>query len=419
MEDTGTHHRPILRDTLPPVLISAGILLAGNGLLTTLVALRGRAEGFSESWIGAIGAAYFLGFMVASFVTAILIRRAGHIRVFAALSALAAISTLFMLLVRDPLAWSGARFILGFAFSGITTVIESWLNQMADNRDRGRVLSLYRVVDLGFVTAGQFLLPVFGPAGHEIFVVVAIIYCLGLVPVSLSALSSPPPPSVVGPRLGQIWLISPVACFGCLSIGLTNGAFRTIGPLYAQQVGLDVDQVVWFMSLGIVAGAILQYPLGWLSDRTDRRRVLLLATTAAAGSSISLSGLDGGNPLLVFAGAALFGGFALPLYSLSTAHANDRCPAGMHVTMAVTLLLIYAVGAAAGSQISAAIVDAWGAPWFFTYTCVVHGVFLVFVAIRTRQRSEVPAEKRSSFVALLRTSPAIFRLGRDKSGHHD
>jgi MFS family permease len=395
---------------LAPLLLSAGILLGANGLLGTLVAVRGQIEGMPEATIGLMGTAYFIGFFGGCLWTAPLIARAGHIRVFAALCALAAISVLGLALVIDAYVWIAARAVLGFGFSGLSMVVESWLNERAASADRARVLSLYRIVDLGAVTGGQFLLPLIGPDGFAIFAVTAMLFAAALIPVSLSRLDNPQPPEHTRLRPSWVWALSPVACVGCVTLGLTNGAFRTIGPVYGGAMGLNVEQVALFMSLGIVAGAVSQYPLGWLSDRLDRRVTLLLATAGAAGSSLYLALLAAPSPATIFAGGFLFGGFAMPLYSLSVAHANDHAKPGQYMELAAGMTLFYALGAAVGPFASSLIISRYGPPAFFLYTAAAHGALILFVLYRMTRRSAGPRATR--FVALLRTSPALFRLAR-------
>lgn len=395
-----------------PLLLSAGILLGANGLIGTLVAVRASIEGFPDASIGLMGTAYFLGFFGGCLLTARLIVRAGHIRVFAAFCALAAIAALGFVLAIDVAAWILLRCVLGFCFSGLSMVVESWLNERAARTDRARVLSLYRIVDLGAVTGGQFLLPLIGADGFEIFAVAAILFAGALIPISLSRTTSPKPPANTRLRPSWVWRLSPVAVAGCVTLGLTNGAFRAIGPVYAGAMGLGVDQVALFMSLGIAGGALLQYPLGWLSDRTDRRMILLLATGGAAASSLVLALLGNGSPAAIFAGGFLFGSFALPLYSLSAAHANDHAGEGEFIELAAGLTLFYALGASIGPLASSLIIERFGAPSFFVYTASLHSLFILFVLYRMTRRAAVPAALRSRFVALLRTSPAIFRLSR-------
>ena len=401
---------------LLPLLLSAGILLAGNGLLVTLVAVRANLEGFSPQTVGLLGAVYFAGFIGACLITPSLILRAGHIRVFAALASLGAVAALVLVLAIDPVIWLASRALTGFAFAGLATVVESWLNSRAGASERGRVLAVYRIVDLSCVTGGQFLLPIVGADSFAIFAVVAILFCLALLPISLSRQSSPAPPA--SPRLdvARIWRLSPVACIGCITIGLTNGAFRTVGPIYAQESALDLEQLALFMSLAIAGGALSQYPLGWLSDRLDRRWILVLATigAAVAGLWLTLSGNVSADIVLV--GGFLFGAFAIPLYSLSIAHGNDHAGDADRVELSATLILMYALGATVGPLAASQIMESFGAPAFFAYTSLLHGVFLVFLLYRMTRRAAVPLTRRSRFVALLRTSPAFYQLARKARG---
>lgn len=398
--------------SLLPILLSAGILLAGNGVLLTLVAVRGRDEGFSDVQLGLIGAAYYVGTFAACLMTAKLIQRSGHIRIFAVMAAVAAIAVLVMLLLIDPWVWVAARGLMGLAFAGIATVIESWLNDLADRGNRGRILSIYRVVDLSAVTGAQFLMPAIGPGGFAIFVITAILYCTALIPVAASRLQSPAPPESALLRPRAIWLLSPVACAGCVTIGLTNGAFRTLGPVYAQGMGLDIDGIALFMSLGIAAGALFQFPLGWLSDRFERRTVLIVSTAGAALASLLLSHADGGA---ILAGVFLFGGFAFPLYSLSVAHANDHARPGQYVELSLGLTFFFALGATVGPFAASLVIDHFGPPAFFLYTSAMHGGFVAFVLYRMTRRAAVPRAARARFVALIRSSPLLLRLSRSRA----
>jgi len=394
--------------SLFPLFAAAAILLAGNGLIGTAIALRAAQEGFAPLVIGLLGAAYFCGFIASCFFAAKLIRAVGHIRVFAALSAIASASVLFLVLKVDPVAWTIARFVMGFCFAGLFMVVESWINASVQNQDRGRVLSIYRIVDLGAVTSTQFLLPVFGTSGHELFVVIGIMLCLSLVPISLSNKSRPQPPESVKLDIRAIWAISPLACIGALTIGLTNSAFRLVGPLYANAMGLDIREVAIFMSAGILGGAALQYPMGLLSDRLDRRLILLFATIGAAAAGMFLSRISAETPVLIYAGIFAFGAFALPLFSLSAAHANDRAKSGQYVLVSAGLMLFFSIGAAIGPLIASWVIEEFGPGAFFTYTSIVYASLIGPLIWRYIVNPRVIG--RTRYVALLRTSPAIFRM---------
>jgi len=404
---------------LIPLLTAAGILLAGNGIQGTLITLRANAEGFEPAFIGLIGTAYFAGFALSCLASPHLIRRVGHIRVFAALAAIASAATLALVLIVDPYVWVVIRFATGFCFSGLFTVMESWLAASSKNTDRARVLSVYRLIDLGSNAGAQFLLPAFGVLGFELFAIIAILFAVSLVPISLADRSSPKPPKVFKFDLGTVWRISPLACAGCVTLGMTNSAFRLIGPLYAEAMGLDVAGVALFLSAGIIGGAALQFPLGYLSDLLDRRWMIILATLGAMLAGLLLSTAEPGNQILIYAGSFMFGAFALPLYSLSIAHANDQAEPGQYLLVAAGLIFFFAMGATCGPFIASLVLDTFGAPAFFAYTSSVHGILILVTFMRMVIRPEVADEGRSSFAFLLNSSPVFVRMATRKNGSKD
>jgi len=406
---------PNLRHLIP-LLTAAGILLAGNGIQGTLITLRASAENFGPIIIGLIGTAYFAGFALSCIMTPNLIRSVGHIRVFAALATTASAGTIALVLALDPLIWLLIRFTTGFCFSGLFMVMESWLNASSKNDDRARVFSIYRLVDLGAVAGAQFLLPVFGTNGFELFAVTAIFFSLSLVPVSLSDRSSPKPPEKFKFNMRDVWVISPIACLGVLTLGLTNSAFRFIGPLYASKMGLGTTEIAIFISADIIGGAILQYPLGYMSDRFDRRWLVVIATLGAALAGIFLSRADLGEINYIYFGSFLFGAFAIPLYSLSVAHANDRAADGQYVLIAAGLLFIYAIGASVGPLIASVVMDLFGAPAFFIYTSCIHIMLIAICLFRMVKTPRVSLKSRSRFEMLLRTSPMIARMATRRNG---
>lgn len=402
---------------LIPLLIAAGILLAGNGVQGSLITLRGAEEGFSAEFIGSLGSIYFAGFLVGCYVITPILKKVGHIRAFASFAALAAASTILLVLVIEPISWLVLRFLMGICFSALFTTTESWLNAGATQENRGRILSIYRLVDLGAVTMAQYMLPVFGIGGFTIFGVLAIMISLSLVPVSLGDRSKPKAPTSFSFDLRRAFAISPIACLGCISIGLTTSAFRLVGPLYAREIGFTVTDVATFMSAGILGGAVLQYPLGVLSDRLDRRIALLVATIGAVGAGFYLATFAGTEPLLNYIGIFVFGAFALPLYSLSAAHANDHVlkkgDQSDYVVIAAGLLFFFSLGAIAGPFAASVLINQYGPQALFSYISTVHGSLILLIVWRMFVRPPVERETRGTFVTLLRTSPQIFRIARD------
>lgn len=397
---------------LIPILTAAGILLAGNGLQGTLIALRGAQEGFSPAVIGFMGTAYFAGFLIGCLVIVRMLRAVGHIRAFSALAAIAAAGTLVMAVIIDPVTWSIVRFLSGICFAGLFTVMESWLNSGVANQDRARVLAFYRIVDLGAVTGSQFLIPVIGADGFPIFAVMAMMITLSLVPVSLGDRSNPAPPDDVKLDLRRAWEISPVAAIGCIAVGLTNSAFRTLSPVYAQDIGMSVADVATFVSVSIIGGALIQYPLGYVSDRHDRRTVLLATTALALAAALALGLFAGESRYLNFALVFVFGSFAMPLFSLSAAHANDRAARGEFVMLNAALMLFYSFGAIIGPFAAAAGMQWFGPHSLFLFSGVVYAVFVAIILYRMRARAPAPDAQRGRFTALLRTSTIFARLAQ-------
>jgi MFS family permease len=396
---------------LIPLLITAGILIGGNGLQGTFIALRGIEEGFSTSVIGMVGAGYFIGFVFGCVYITKIMRAIGHIRAFSALAAIASAASIMMVLVIDPISWFLMRLVQGVCFAGLFAVVESWLNARVTNATRARTLSVYRFVDLGSVTAAQYMIPLFGVSGIDLFAIIAMALSLSLVPISFADKSSPAPPKDVKFDIKVLWSVSPLATVGCIVIGLTNSSFRSLGPIYADGIGMSVTSIATFMSIGIFAGIVLQYPLGHYSDKLDRRVIILVSTIGALLASFFLAFLAGDGELANFIGIFAFGAFALPLYSLCSAHANDHAAPGQHALVSAGTLFFWSIGAVVGPLVASFLMDAFGPHALFAYTIVVLTFFVAYTLARIRARDAVPTEKRRMrFRSLLRTSAFFSKL---------
>jgi MFS family permease len=333
------------------------------------------------------------------------------------------------MLAVQPLVWSPLRVISGFCLAGLTMVIESWLNERADNTNRGQIFAGYMVVNLGAVTLGQLILASGDPAGASLFAVTAIAITLALVPVSLTRSAAPRPIQEVRLRWRRLYQLSPVGVIGCLFVGLGNGAFGGLAPVFAQRSGLSTIGIALFMSAALLGGALAQIPLGRLSDKIDRRRVLVCACACAMVFGLTLAVLGtarvGGTLLgwpipfdapprgVLIAVAPLFGASLYPLYALCVSHTNDFVSREEFVEASSGLLLTWGVGASIGPLIAPQVMDRLGHGGLFVYTATIHGGFALFTLYRMTRRSAVPAGERAPFVATgrpARTSPVAIAL---------
>ena len=273
------------------LLLSAAILLAGQGLQATLLPVRASLESFSTFAIGGMGAAYFFGFTVGCLKGGELVRRVGHIRVFLAMSAMASAAPLLHGLVVEPLAWGVLRFVTGFCLSALYMVIESWLNESSDNTNRGLIFSTYTMITLTMMASGQMMTLLYEPTGLQLFIIASVLFSIGAVPVALSVAPSPSQPARTDIDLRQLFSVSPSGTIGCFVAGLANGSFWGLAPIFAGVIGDAVTMAAWFMAAVVIGGAITQWPLGLLSDRVGRRKVLVAVTILLISQKVTAGSL--------------------------------------------------------------------------------------------------------------------------------
>ncbi len=388
------------------LIISAAILLAGGGLLSTLVAIRAEIEGFPLFAIGLMTSAYFAGFISGCIGTPHLVKRVGHVRVFAALSSLTAAAVLMHIIAVSIPSWIILRMLTGFSFAGLYMLIESWINEQAPNESRGQVLSVYRMVDLAAVTIGQFMLTLADPADFVLFCVVAICVALAIFPISLSTSKAPIAVSQTSLNLKKLVRTVPLAVVGCFSVGMANGAFWGVAPVMVQQLGHPVMMVSTFMSVVIASGALLQWPVGYLSDKFGRRLLLVMASIGAAFSGIFLWQMGPESLTMLLIGGGLFGAFAMQVYGLSAAHANDYAEPHEFVAISGGLLLIYGLGSIVGPSIAPIVMSVIEPSAMFAYTAIIHIFLAVYGTYRRTQRK--PADDSTDYVSIPR--PRAFAM---------
>lgn len=371
------------------LLFGMGMLMLGNGMQGTLLGLRASDEGFSGTVTGLVMAGYFVGFLGGALLTPRIIQRTGHVRVFAALASLASVAILVHAMFVNPPVWGAMRVLTGFAYSGLYIVTESWLNDRATNETRGRLLSVYLVITFIGMGGGQLTLNLASPSEYELFLLNAIILSLALMPILLSVSREPDHSEPDPMSLVKLYRISPLGTVGILATGMTQGALFSMGAVFARGYGLSVAEVSIYMAALIVGGALLQWPIGRLSDRMDRRRVIasmgvLVAVVAAAAVPVAAFSNTG----LIITGA-LFGGTMLPMYSLYLAYVNDHLAPRQMVAASSRLYMAAALGAILGPPLTGWLMDLSGPNGFLWYFVIIHLVMAAFAFYRMT-RSESP-----------------------------
>lgn len=382
------------------LLLSYGLLLLANGMFGTLLGVRSQIEGFSTQVVGLIMAAYFLGLLQGALRAGSVVAAVGHIRAFAAFASVMSVTALMHVIVVEPAVWCVLRFASGFCMAGMILVTESWLNARCTKRTRGRVMALYMITNYFAAGCGQFLLTVADPARFQLFSVASIIFSLALVPVLLTRATAPNPPQRGPLNLRELWRTSPLGLLGAFCAGVTNASFYSLAPVFALALGLGVGGTSTFMASVIFGGLLLQYPVGRISDRVDRRIVLSIVTLATAAACVAIVLVVEWRPAWVYAPAVLYGGLSFTVYSLCVAHANDFAPIDKLVQTASGLLTAYGFGAFLGPIAAAAVMGRVGPQGLFISSAVVSASLGVFAVYRMRKRAVPEKEDRSRTINL-------------------
>ena len=405
-----------------PFFAGAALIMVAHGLQGTLIPLRAALENFPTAATGAVMSSYFVGMLAGSILSPALVRQVGHVRVFAALASLASVSVLMHALFVEVVFWTAMRVVTGFCYSGMYIVVESWLNQQATNQNRGRLLSLYMVTMFAGAATGQLLLNAADPGGFDLFLVVSILVSLALVPLLLAARPGPRPRRSRRLTVSELYRASPLGVVAAILTGVIHGALFGMGAIYARKIGLEVGEVAWFMALVMMGALCSQWPLGWLSDRLDRRRVMLgAALVGALAPAVVAAGLVEPSGSAGFAMMFVLGAATLPLYSLSISHVNDYLSPRQMVGASGTLVFVTGFGLIAGPLTAAFALEAMGPPGFLGCLIAVHAVLAGFILFRMKRRAAKPVEEQAGYVpAGTRGSPVLIELaaaeGRDPAG---
>jgi MFS family permease len=409
-----------MKKALAPVaalLFSVSILLAGQGLMGTLLPVRASIEDFSTVSIGIFGAGYFLGFAIGCLKGGELVQRVGHIRVFLAMAALASAAPLLHGLVVGPFTWSLLRLLNGFSLAVLYVVIESWLNEHATNENRGVVFSTYAMITLSVLAAGQMMTLLYDPTGLQLFAIAAVLISVAAIPVALSSSPSPELPETAAVDLRGLYAISPAGALGCLVAGFTNGAFWALAPVFTRSVSEDPALAAWFMTAAVLGGAAAQWPLGALSDHIGRRAVLITVSVGAAGvgASLSWTGTTWDTTTIGVLGAC-WGAAAFPLYTIAVAHTNDYAEPSQYVAVSGGLLLMYGLGATFGPVIAATFLTLTNTGMLFLYCMIVHLLLVAFVLYR-RLVQRAPSEHPVPFADALAATQTASPVYEDEIAH--
>jgi MFS family permease len=391
------------------LLLAIFMLMAGGGVLSTLLSLRLEQNGVSAPLIGLVATAYFAGLTLGSVRVGPLIQRVGHIRAFAGLVSIFSASSLAYPLHTGVALWALLRFVDGLCMAGVFVCLESWLNERADAGSRGTVLAGYMISIYCGQALGQFLLNLNGDIAALPFMAASILISLAVVPVVLTRIPQPEISDQAPYRLTRLYAISPLAVVGAAATGVMLGGFYGLGAVYTARLGLGLQGTALFMSSVILGGVLLQYPLGWLSDRYDRRSVITACFAAAFVVCLCILLVNRpGLPLLVL--GALFGGASFALYPLSVSHANDQVAIDERVGASGGLVLLYSAGAAVGPLLAAGAMSAVGRAGLFGFIGAAAAVTAAFGLWRIRAGAPIPEDEQQPFQSIPRTTPAIAAL---------
>lgn len=394
-----------------PLFLGLALLMLGNGLLGSLLGVRADLEGFPTVVIGVVMSMYYVGFLVGSLTIPRRLITVGHIRVFAGLASLAAATALTYSLFVAPLAWGVLRFVFGLAMSGLYVTVESWLNERASNETRGRLLSVYMLVvtfGLGF---GQLLLGIDDPMDATLFIIVGILISLAVVPVALIRIPAPSETIPIKFSIAALVRVAPLGVLAVVLSGAADGAVVALGAVYATKIGMEPGLVGVFMAASIIGGAASQYPLGYLSDRFPRRRVVLGVAVGAVTFATIAAVSDPTGPWL-FVLVAAYGALAFPMYALAVSMINDRMPAHQLVAAAAGILFVYGIGSVVGPIAVSVLMDVigpvgyfWGLALAFV-PLVLYALARIVFTTRPKQRRFINLPYRSSTAAALLAEPS-------------
>ncbi len=389
------------------LFLGMAFLMVGNGMQGTLLGVRGEIEGFPTFQMSLVMSAYFVGFLGGSRLAPEMIRRVGHVRVFAALASMISAALILFPSITEPWAWIALRVLIGFCYSGVYVTAESWLNNSTTSENRGQALSVYMIVQMGGVVAAQFLVVQGDPSGFVLFIVPSVLVSLSFAPILLSISPTPFHEKTKPMSLGRLFRVSPLGCVGML---LTGGAYAAqfgMASVYATQAGLTVPQVGTFVGAIFLGGLLFQYPIGWLSDRTDRRVLILICSSLGALACI-VGALVPATPLHVTVTGFVLGGMINPLYALLISYTNDYLDYADMPAASGGLVFINGLGAIAGPLVIGLLMTAFGPVGFWVFVAALLTLLSAYALWRMSRRAAPDSDEAGGHIAV---TPAVSSVG--------
>ncbi len=389
--------------TVWALLLGIVLIMLGNGMHFTLMGVRGGIEGFSSAQLAIVTSGYFAGALPGARLTPILIRRVGHVRVFAALGSFMSAGLVAFPVLADPWVWTLLRVLIGFCMSGIYVTAESWLNDTATNETRGAVLSAYMIAQTLGIIGAQGLLTLGDPQTSVLFICASILVSVSFAPILLSASRTPVTETVRPMSLRQLFESSPLATVGIFFLGSAFATQSGMAAVYGSGIGLTTSQISLLVAMLFGGALLFQYPVGWLSDRIDRRKVIFGAALIGMLSS-ALGWIVGGSIWLLMAAAFFAGGMTNPLYALFLAYTNDYLTIEDMPAASGALVMTFGVGAILGPLVAGWAMQQLNPSAFWIVQGATFGLIAIYALYRMSKRESVSVEDTESYVGVVPTA---------------
>ncbi|MCV6603263.1 MAG: MFS transporter [Cohaesibacter sp.] len=380
------------------LLFSVALLMVGHGLQSTIVPLASKGLAFADFSIGLAASGYFAGFVVGGIIAPHVVVRAGHIRGFAVMVSSMSAAALLHPLISDEYAWILFRLMTGFSVAGLYLIIESWLNEFADNANRGLVMSAYVIVNYAAFTVGQLLATIAEPEAFFLFAIASIIISVAVVPVAMTKAAQPAPMAVVKLELRKVFRVSPAAIVAAICVGVVQGSHLSFAAIYAVDKGYNsLSQAPIFAAILGVGGIVGQWPIGRISDYFDRRLVLIIISLFGIAGSVAITSVGATSFALLLIVGFFIGAMIQPAYSLAIAHGYDHASESGYVRMAAGLLVAFGIGSSIGPTVTALAMRKWGPEALFLLPALVLAILCVYLAFRIMKSEAIESDDKDDY----------------------